>query len=149
MADLRAVQSVSAVSLSAAAAQTLIQLLAPTNQRVKLCEIGISFNGTVNTAVPVLVQLMLQTTAGTRTTGSPITEDGDDAETIQTVTGITFTVEPTYSSILRQWYVHPQTGAVLPLPIQRPITVKGAQRIALVANAPAAVSGSAYIEFEE
>jgi hypothetical protein len=148
MADLVAVQQVTNVSIGTSQV-TLIQIKAPTNQRVKITEISVSFAGTTNTNAPIQVQGMIQTTAGTASAGTPKPTDGDVQETIQTSTQITFTGEPTYSSILRSWYVHPQTGIVVPLSLKKPIVLKGGTYFGLVVLAANAVAGSAYIEFEE
>ena len=148
MADLVAVQRVSLVA-SGTSAQTYIQLNAPTNQRVKLKEVGISFAGTVNTNAPVNVQLVIQTTAGTASAGTPVATDGDVAETIQATTRVTFTAEPTYAGVLREWNVHPQTGIIVPLPLAKPPVLKGGTRVGLVVTAGVTVNASAYIEWEE
>lgn len=148
MADLRFRQVVTNVS-SGTTALTLIQFLAPTNQRVVIREVGISFAGTSNTNAPVLVQLMRQTTAGTKSAGSPVPVDSDTAETIQTAASITYTVEPTYGAILASWYVHPQTGIVIPMSTIRPPVIAGAGRVGFVVTAANTVSVSAYLEAEE
>jgi hypothetical protein len=148
MADLAAIQQVTNVSIGTSQV-TLVQIKAPTNQRVKITEISISFAGTTNTNAPVQVQGMIQTTAGTASAGTPKPIDGDIQETIQTTTQITFTAEPTYSNILRTWYVHPQTGITIPLSLIKPIVLKGGTYFGLVVLAANAVAGSAYIAFEE
>ena len=149
MADLRFRQVVTNVSCTGAAAQTLIQLKAPTNQRMVIREIGVSFAGTTNTDAPALVRLMRQTTAGTSSTGTPAVIDDDLTETLQTVANITYTVEPTYGAVLASWYVHQQTGIIVPLSTIRPIVIKGGGRVGLVVTAGATVSASAYIEADE
>jgi hypothetical protein len=148
MADLVAVARSGAVSISTSAL-TLIQIKAPGNQRVKITQISVNFQGTVNTNAPVLVQCMIQTTAGTASSTTPLPTDGDVQETIQTTAQKTFTVEPTYSSILREWYVHPQTSVLAPESLKKPIVLKGGQYFGITVTAGVAVTGSAYIEFEE
>jgi len=149
MADLIAVLRASAVSISTSAL-TLLQITAAAQQRVKLKEVGITFAGTVNTNAPVLVQLMVQTTAGTPgSTPTPVKTDGDMQETVQTTGAIGFSAEPTYGAVLREWYVHPQSGVIVPLPLGRPPVLKGGTRCGLVVTAANAVTGSAYVEFEE
>jgi hypothetical protein len=149
MADLPFVQTVTGVALVAATQQTLFTLLAPTNQRVKISEISISFNGVSNTNTPVLVQFALATTTGTNSAGTPVIIDTSLPETVQTVTKITFTVEPTYTSIFETWYIHPQTGVIYPLPFRKPFVLGGGKRVGLLCNAPQAVSVAAKIEAEE
>jgi len=149
MADLRFRQIVTGVTLAGTTEQTLIQLLAPTNQRVKLTELSVSFKGTSNTDAPVQVRLMVQTSAGTASSGTPALIDADMAETIQTASRITFTVEPSYSTVIGTWQVHPQTGLILPMSTIKPPVIKGGTRMALVALAPTTVTCSAYLECEE
>lgn len=150
MADLRFRQIVTGVSLVGAAEQTLIQLLAPTNQRVKLTEMSVSFKGTSNTDAPVQVRLVVQTAAGTASAGTLSLIDADIGETIQTASRITFTVEPSSpGAVIGTWQVHPQTGLIIPFSTIRPPIIKGGTRLALVALAPTTVTCSAYMECEE
>src|SRR6185369_17836172 len=123
-------QIVTGVTLAGTTEQTLIQLLAPTNQRVKLTELSVSFKGTSNTDAPVQVRLMVQTSAGTASSGTPALIDADMAETIQTASRITFTVEPSYSTVIGTWQVHPQTGLILPMSTIKPPVIKGGTRMA-------------------
>src|SRR5205809_94781 len=94
------------------AIKTLIQLLAATNQRVKVGEFSCSFNGTSNTNAPILVEVLVQTSAGTLTnTTTLVKEDSAYGETIQTTGKDTATAEPTDSAAVKILeYVHPQTG---------------------------------------
>lgn len=149
MADLRFRQTFSAVSCTAATVKTVAQVKAPTNQRVVIREISISFQGTTNTDAPALVQLLRQTTAGTMTAGTPVAVDDDNTETIQSTTQYNATVEPTAGNILAEWYVHQQTGIIVPLSTIKPICIKGGGRIGLRVTAGATVSSAGYLECEE
>ena len=65
--------------------KTLLQILAPTNQKVKVREISVSFDGISNVAEPILVQVEVQTGAGVG--GDVLTlkkMNPDDSETVQT-----------------------------------------------------------------
>jgi hypothetical protein len=103
------------ITLTAATPMTVCQLLAATNHGIRLAEIHVAFAGTNNTHVPIKVDLMLQSDAGT----------GGDAVTIehadQQQSGETFDTsalkqidssDPTDTSAYRKWLVHPQTGLV-------------------------------------
>jgi hypothetical protein len=102
-----------ALIVTGTALKTLLQLVAPTNQRVAVREISISFNGVSNTSTPILVEVVRQTSAGTITNVTTLRKTDPDisAETIQTTCKDTATVEPTDGGdvpIAEQ--VHPQTG---------------------------------------
>lgn len=143
MANLNAILKASLVA-SGTAQKTLLQITAPANQRVRIRELSVSFQGVSNTAAPVNVLLMIQT-GGTASTGTLAPLDGDIAETIQTAGKITFTVEPAYSTVLGEYNVHPQTGIVIPLDI----TLKGGQIAGITVLAGATVPVSAYLKIEE
>lgn len=130
---------------------TLLQLVAPANQRVAVKQISIGFDGTVNTNQPVLVQIMRQTTAGT-VSGPSATikpKDNDIGTAVQSTVQDGFTAEPTYSDVLWTMTIHPQTGCVYPLPIPGEIVVKGGGRLAVVCTAPQAVNAICTVEGEE
>lgn len=130
---------------------TLLQLVAPANQRVAVKQVSVGFDGVVNTNTPVLVQLFRQTTAGTVSGSSAtIKPKADDISTaVQSTVQDGFTVEPTYGDLLWSMTVHPQTGCIYPLPIPGEIIVKGGGRLGLVCTAPQSVNAIATIEGEE
>lgn len=132
-------------------ATTLLQLVAPANQRVAVKQVSVGFDGVVNTNTPVLVQLIRQTTAGTTSSPSAtIKSKADDISTaVQSTVQDGFTAEPTYGDLLWSITVHPQTGCIFPLPIPGEIIVKGGGRLALVCTAPQAVNAIGTIEGEE
>lgn len=149
MAALQARQKIAPVT-TGTALKTIVQLLAPTNQRVKVNEIAISFNGVSNTDAPILVEGLVQTSAGTASAGTPVAVDGDMQETIQTATQLGFSsTEPTAAGVLFSLYVHPQSGVIVPLPGNRPIVLKGGTRFGVRVTAAVAVSATGYIDFEE
>lgn len=131
------------------AAKTLLQIVAPTNQRVKIKEIGIGFHGISNTAEPILVELLRQTTAGTMTALTLIKEDDTTPESIQSTAAHTATAEPTPGDVIRTWTIHPQTAQVYQLPIEDEIIVGGGKRYALRVTAAATVNADAYMRCEE
>lgn len=130
--------------------KTLIQLLAPTNQRLKVKEISISFNGTSNTATPILVEVVRQTGAGTMSALTLRKADPDDTETIQTTAQQNATVEPTDSGdVPMAEYVHPQTGFLWQAPFGGEIIVPGGGRLGIRVTAGASVSANVRIGAEE
>ena len=143
--------NVTAKALVAATAQTVLQIKAPAAQRVAVQQITISFDGTVNTAVPVKVQVYRQTTDGTRagTTATIVKKDNDVSTAVQTAAYDTFTAEPTAGD--QHWicFIHPQTGVIYPLPIPGEIILAGGGRLGVVCTAPASVDCLVTIEGEE
>ncbi len=128
--------------------KTLLQLLAPTNQCVKIGEASVSFNGTSNTNAPILCEILTQTSAGTITnTTTLVKEDSSRAETIQTVGKDTATIEPTDSAAVKVLeYVHPQTGFLWQAPYAKELFIIGAARLGLRVTAANSVSaGCRYV----
>ncbi len=113
------------------AVKTMIQLLAATNQCVKVGELSMSFNGTSNTNAPIYVETVKQTSAGTLTnTTTLVKEDAGRGETIQTTGKDTATAEPTDSAaVTMAEYVHPQTGFLWQAPFGQEQFIIGAGRL--------------------
>jgi hypothetical protein len=65
-----------AVSCVASTAKTVVQAVAPTNQRVKLLGWGVAFDGVLTTGKPVAIRLLRQTTAGTMSALTPVNTNG-------------------------------------------------------------------------
>lgn len=137
-----------AQALAAATTETLLQLVAPANQIVAVQAAYISFDGNSNTAVPVKVDILRQTTAGTASARNPL-KTKDRAAALQTTGQETFTAEPTAGDIIKTFYVHPQAGAIIPLPLEREIEIPGGGRLGIRATAPAVVNALATFEGEE
>lgn len=105
------------------AAKTIVQFLAATNHRALLRRCCIAFEGVSTTGTPILVEFVIQTSAGTGGTSLTLRKlNSGDAETIQTTalygpTGATWTAEPSDSSDVRfHTFVHPQRSKELILP---------------------------------
>lgn len=127
-------------------------------RRINVNEIGVSFNGTSSSAVPVVVNLIRTTTAGT--TGGTISQAATPLDaaapsstctaTMCTTVGAWGTV-PTAGAILRTWFVSPTSGLVLQLPLGQepdgPATASFGFGIYCVA--PAAVGVMAYLVWTE
>lgn len=136
-------------ALAAATEETVIQLVAPANHRVKVLAFGIFFDGTSVTAEPAQVELARQTTAGTASSLTPVQRDNSLAETLQVSAQQDFTAEPTKGDILESREVHPQSGFEVWYPLGQEPIIGGGDRLGLIVTAPATVNCRAWICFEE
>ena len=148
MAGVKAVAQTGEIA-TGTSAKTLLQLIAATNQRVKIKEFSVSFKGTSNTAAPIKVALVRQTDAGTMSALSPVKMNEADDETLQTTAQHTATAEPTGSTEVMGEEVHPQSGYTWQAPFGGEIVVKGGNRLGLVVTAGADVNAKARFVFEE
>lgn len=137
------------VALVAATAKTVLSVFAPTNQRVAVSGVHISFDGVLGTGVPVLVEVARTTTAGTNTAVTPRKNDDDIATAVQSTGGENYTVEPTYGDILKEINVHPQSGYEVHIPFGREYIVGGGDRLSIRCTAAAGVNCSADLDCEE
>lgn len=150
MAGLRVTaENTAAVALVAATEKTTIQLNAPAQQRLLIQRVGIFFDGASTTAVPVLVKLILTTTAGTNTALTLSKTVSSDSETIQTTAGENATAEGTNSTLLDQWLIHPQMGLDLTYAFGQEKVVAGGGRVAIKCTAPATVNVRTKLDFQE
>lgn len=101
-----------AASLAAATAETLLQLVTPSSRRAKVVGLSLGFSSVTASDVPVLVELLLQTTAGTASAATPVADDQADPAALCTAQK-TFTVEPTPSTVLRRMLLTPVGGLIL------------------------------------
>ncbi len=149
MAGLHIKGTTAAIALAAATAETIIQIVSPANQRVKLKRWGVYFDGASATAVPVLVKLHVQTSAGTMSALTPAKWNSDDAETIQTTMQHTATAEPTTGAALEEKLVHPQQGYEIIYPLGDELVLPGGTKLGIVCTAPAIVNVRAEVYCEE
>lgn len=129
-------------------AKTLLQLVAATNQRVKVLRWGVSFDGISPTAAPILVRLLRQSTAGTMSALTPVML-GIGSESLQTTAQHTATAEPTAGNVLDTIEVHPQTGFEIVLPLGQEILIPGGGRLGLEVTAAETVNAIAKFVYEE
>jgi hypothetical protein len=157
MARLDCVQTFAGIAGAASAYKTLVQITAPTNQRVLIKAVRLGCSGTVTTDPPILVQLALQTSAGTGgVSGTPVILEDEMGESIQstTLTGPVaagaWTAEPTTTNIKYQDTIHPQ-GRIPEVWIQPNLIVKGGTRLGLRINVGSGGTNSFYgsLYFEE
>lgn len=139
MAGLKWAASVAGLSISASTAKTVIQVTAPTNQRVQLTRLLGGFYGVSGTEPSVRVRVLRQTSAGTgRSTITPHKIPNLGSETIQSTltSGSGATVEPTNAGAGAERLVipvHPQGNFVLSLLDAEgmPITLIGGERVGI------------------
>lgn len=91
-------------------AKTLVQLVAPANQRVLVERILIGTKGTSNTDPPGLVRVLRQTTSGSMSALALRKWDPTDDETIQTTAQQNATAEPAAGDVIITGECHPQMG---------------------------------------
>jgi hypothetical protein len=145
------VETTADVALSAATAKTILNVIAGSNALVRICEIGVSFDGISSTDEPVVVELCssTQATSGTSTSQSPVQMRGP-TRTVQASGARNYTAEPTVLTVIKRWLVHPQTGIIVQFPLGRePEQTTTADGLCIRCTAPAAVNAQGYIEFEE
>lgn len=95
---------------------TVMQIVAPTNQRLRVTALEISFDGTNSANAPAAVSLERQTSGTfTNTTVAPkkTNDPSGTGETLQANTRNTQTVAPTTADIMRNWYVPVFGGLVI------------------------------------
>lgn len=140
------------VTLTGTVPMTVLQLLAPANQRVRVKQITVTFDGITSSAVPVAVSVYRQTTAGTvsATPPTPVLTRKGLAETVQTVATWKATAEPTYGDLLHSRFVPAFNGTWdLFSPYSQEIEIQGGGRLGIVCNAPANVDVNVSVACEE
>lgn len=129
---------------------TMVQIVAATNTRTVMNEWSISYDGTSNTATPILVELVRQTSAGTMSALTLRKNNTLDTETLQTTAQRTATAEPTDGGdVPFSELVHPQTGYTWQSPYGREYHVGGGLRLGLRVTAAAAVNAVVRVGGEE
>lgn len=130
--------------------KTLLQIIAAANHRVKIKEISISFDGTSNTAAPILVQVLRQTdTPSSMTSLTPEKFNESDQETLQTTAYHTATSEPTGTSAVLRENVHPQGGYTWQPGFGSELIIEGGNILGIAVTAGADVNAVVRVVFEE
>ncbi len=125
------------IALAAAGtAKTILQLVAPANQRGDLRSVAAGFDGVSPTAEPFTVELLRQTTGGTMSTATPV-KDSAGAETVQFTALKNATAEPAAGDVLRRWEHHPQAGSFERIFDKRELEIPGGTRLGLRVTCPA------------
>lgn len=149
MAAFIGIASIAEEALAAATIETMIQLIAAANHRVKILEWKVCFDGISNTDEPVEVTLERQTDAGTGAALTPVKLDDSIADTLLTTAQQDFSAEPTSTDVLDLMEVHPQTSYEKQYRYGEEPIIGGGDRVGLRVKAPAIVNCRAYIKFEE
>jgi hypothetical protein len=140
--------AVTAAIATGTSAKTLVQIVAASNHRVHVEEIGISFNGVSNTAEPIKVDILRQTTAGTMS-ALTLVKGEDSTETLEVTAQHTATAEPTAGDVLETFYVHPQGGRDWQAPFAKPFSITGGTRLGVRVTAAASVSALVTVKGSE
>jgi hypothetical protein len=149
MAGVHFTMDTGEVSLSAATTKTAIEVAAAANHRCHIHEMRIMFKGVSVSNEPVTVEEIRIGTSGTGSAGTAVKRMPDDSETLQTGFEYNHSAEPTGITVLSTWYIHPQSGIVQPLPINRPIPIPGGDLWGIRCTADDAVTVGVHIEAEE
>lgn len=151
MAGVRFTVQSPSTATGAATKKTHLQIVAPAQQRVLVSEWNVSFDGEDPTAKPALVELILQSTAGT---GGDVCTPGKvntgDDETLQTtaLSAIDGT-QPTETVVLHSELVHPQGGYTWQAPQGQPYVCKGGQRLGIAITVDDTVNARTKFTCEE
>lgn len=142
---------VSAVALTASTTKTLLQLVTGATRQLVVKEFGISFDGVDATKIPIQVDLLRQTTAGTSAALTLVLNDTTQPAAISTALQ-TFTAEPTASDVDWSEYLTPAGGFDrVQFPLGEEIVVPVSARLGIRCIVPAgtACNATAYIRFAE
>lgn len=141
--------TVSGEALAAATVETIAQIVAPAARRLTLVRWGVSFNGADVTKVPVRVELLRLTSAGSSSAFTPVKMDPTD-EAATATARVAHTVEPTASDVLEVHFVTPAGGNLIEYygPEERP-TVQASGRLGIRVLANDAVNVNCFLTFEE
>ncbi|MHA1951220.1 MAG: hypothetical protein ACW987_15305 [Candidatus Thorarchaeota archaeon] len=136
------------IALSAATAKTILQILAPTNQRLWIAEWSVSFDASA-LADAVEVELVFQTTAGTMSAATERKDDPSLSETLQVVGQFNATSEPTLDYVFRHYNIQPASGGIEQRYGRGELVVPGADRLGIRCTAPATVNVAGHISWWE
>lgn len=150
MAALRFSVKQALVALTVATERTVLQIVAPAQQAVRLCEFSFSFDGANPSAVPGRCQVLRQTSAGTMSAATPLKLDAGRGETIQSTAQHSSTgTIPTAGDILIDENVHPQTGYTWVMSALREIIIAGGTRLGFNCTFAAGVNATVRVICEE
>lgn len=124
---------------------TVLQVVAPANQRLVLDSVDVGGKGTVVTDGPIRVRILRQTTAGTMTALTPVKLDDSLAETIQSTAQHTATAEPTASDVIWEGTFHPQSSTGKSWPYGKEPKIKGGGRLGMEITLPGSGSSNTVV----
>ncbi len=153
MARLQGSFALAPTSITGGTPQTLIQIAAPTNQRLAITQLILSFDGTNSANTPATVKVERQTGGTfTNTAVAPkkINDPSGTGETLQAVAHTAVTAEPTESDVLAE-FVFPVFGGFgsIPYPLFQEIVVPGGTLLGIKIAAAQTVNCSLTVIYEE
>ena len=149
MAGRKFTATVTANALASGVVETVVQVVAATNHALGCDEVGVTFDGALPTAVPVLVVLERQDSAGTSSALTPVKGDDGTSDTLDVTAREGFSgTEPVSGGVIKAAYVHPQAGIIWRF-AKDELKVQQGDRLGVTCNAPAGVNVTAYIAGEE
>lgn len=139
------------IAFPTTSAKCLLSLVTAAGVLARLTELSISFEGTSGTATPVKLELCDSTGATAGTPAGAVTprQVRGLTRTVQSTAGYSYSAEPTVLTVLKTWYIHPQAGQIIQLPLGREYEHVGAGGLFLRGLAAAAVNCAPNMEFEE
>lgn len=144
--------TVTGEALAAATVETVLQVVAGASKPVRVSRWGVSFNGVTVSDIPVRVELIRLTSAGTSSAFVPLKLD-PNSEASMAAARTAHTAEPTAGDLLEVHYVSPAGGGLIEVysagyPDERPIVAPNG-RIGIRVLATAAVNVNAFLIFDE
>lgn len=141
--------NVSGEAVAANVVETIVQGVASASKSIELVRWSVSFNGSVVTDAPVLVELLRLTSAGTSAAFTPVKlNPADDAPLLTARTS--HTAEPVAGEVLEKLYISPAGGMayVQYAPDER-VKVAASGRLGIRVLGVNAVNVSAFMIFSE
>lgn len=147
-------RSIAADVASGTAAKTILQIVTPSTVRALLEALELSFDGVLASATPVLVELLMQTDAGTGGTAvTPVAVDRAGPASLVTAQkgpAGTWTAEPAAGTVLWSHRVTPAGSTLLfPFPLGFGFKLNISQRLGVRVTAAATVNVCATLQHQE
>ena len=138
-------------ALAAATAETLLQLVTPATREAKVLGFSVSAKSVTSSDVPMLIEILLQTTTGTGSAVTPAPYKRTNLPaSLCTGCQKSFTAEPTASTILRRFYLTPIGGLIVyHFPEGQEIQLPVSTRVGLRVTSPQAQTAVGELIFEE
>ena len=131
---------------------TVLQLIAPAQQRLRITQYEIQFDGVNSANTPATIQIMRQTggTFGTSITPKKRNENSATGETLQATAKTAQSVAPTAGDIIHDWF-GPVFGGflVVPCPPGQEDYVQGGGILGVYINAAQTVDVKVTVLYEE
>ena len=154
MAALQFYVDLVSTPVTASTAKTIVQIAAPTNQRVKVTGYSFFLDGATSTNAPAQIRILRQTTAGTSlVAATPVIIENELTETVQSTCQIgsqTTQTEPTAGTVLKTIAIPQYNGMYeVFMPFDQPIIIGGGTRLGFELNSPNNVNVRGHVAAEE